>query len=139
ARGLKPLARVADAVASRSPTSLEPLRDEGLPDEVRPLVHALNGLLQRVDHGLDVQKSFIADAAHELRTPLTAVHLQAQLAERAATDAERRAALGDLKAGLERATRLSEQLLTLAREEPGVAERPFTPVDVHALARDVIQ
>ncbi len=79
-------------------------------------------------------------AAHELRTPLTAVHLQAQLAERAATDAERRKALADLKSGLERATRLSEQLLTLARTEPGVdaAERPEALVDLTALAREVI-
>src|SRR5206468_12653682 len=139
ARGLEPLERVAAAVGRRSPTQLEPLAERGLPGEVQPLVRALNGLLERLGEALAVQRTFIADAAHELRTPLTAVHLQAQLAERAATEAERRKALADLKAGLERATRLSEQLLTLAREEPGVAERPFTPVDVHALARDVIQ
>ena len=139
AQGFKPLERVAAAVAKRSPTLLEPLAERDLPAEVQPLVHSLNDLLDRLREALSSQRTFIADAAHELRTPLTAVHLQAQLAERAATDAERRAALGDLKAGLERATRLSEQLLTLAREEPGVAERPFTPVDVHALARDVIQ
>jgi two-component system OmpR family sensor kinase len=139
AQGFKPLERVAAAVARRSPSLLEPLAERGLPTEVQPLVRALNELLDRLREALAAQRTFIADAAHELRTPLTAVHLQAQLAERAATDAERRAALGDLKAGLERATRLSEQLLTLAREEPGVAERPFAPVDVRALARDMIQ
>jgi two-component system OmpR family sensor kinase len=71
---------------------------------------------------------------------LTAVHLQAQLAERATTDAERRRALADLKSGLERATRLSEQLLTLARAEPGVgiAERPVASVDLSILAREVV-
>jgi len=139
AQGFKPLERVVAAVARRSPSLLEPLPERGLPVEVHPLVRALNELLDRLREALAAQRTFIADAAHELRTPLTAVHLQAQLAERAATDAERRAALGDLKAGLERATRLSEQLLTLAREEPGVAERPFAPVDVRALARDVIE
>jgi two-component system OmpR family sensor kinase len=139
AQGLKPLQRVAAAVARRSPTALEPLPERELPSEVQPLVQALNALLARLREALSAQRTFIADAAHELRTPLTAVHLQAQLAERATTDAERRGALADLKSGLERATRLSEQLLTLAREEPGVAERPVAPIDLHALARDVIR
>jgi two-component system OmpR family sensor kinase len=66
------------------------------------------------------------------------VHLQAQLAERATTDTERAAALAELKGGLERATRLVEQLLTLAREEPGVSEVPPASVDLAALAREVI-
>lgn len=141
ARGLQPLERVAAAVSRRSPTLLEPLAERDLPREVQPLVQALNGLLRRLDHALCVQRTFIADAAHELRTPLTAVHLQAQLAERATTEDERRKALADLKSGLERATRLSEQLLTLARAEPGVdaSERPLQPTDLSALAREVIE
>lgn len=138
ARGLRPLDRVAAAVGHRSPSALEPLLETGLPQEVQPLVHALNGLLGRLSVALDAQRNFIADAAHELRTPLTAVNLQAQLAERATTDAERRQALAELKAGLERATHLVEQLLTLAREEPGVADRPALRVDMVDLARNVI-
>ena len=140
ARGLEPLERVAAAVGRRSPTQLEPLAERGLPGEVQPLVRALNGLLESLGKALAMQRTFIADAAHELRTPLTAVHLQAQLAERAPTEAERRKALSDLKSGLERATRLSEQLLTLARTEPGVdaAERPAALVDLATLAREVI-
>jgi len=137
-RGLAPLARLASAVAKRVPGGLEPVDEAGLPDEVRPLAQALNGLLSRLDRALDAQRAFIADAAHELRTPLTAVHLQAQLAERAATDAERDAALFALKAGLARATHLVEQLLTLAREEPGVAQRPFAPVNLTELARSAV-
>jgi two-component system OmpR family sensor kinase len=138
ARGLSPLERVAVALAERSPVALRPLNEVGLPNEVAPLVRALNALLDRLDHALDAQRAFIADAAHELRTPLTAVHLQAQLAERATTDAERGAALAELRAGLERATRLVEQLLTLAREEPGVNERPFVTIDLTELARQVL-
>ena len=138
-KGFRPLERVAAAVAKRSPSALEPLPERELPTEVTPLVGALNALLERLREALSAQRNFIADAAHELRTPLTAVHLQAQLAERAATAEERRAALADLKAGLERATRLSEQLLALAREEPGVAEKPFAAVDLTAVARDAIQ
>ena len=141
ARGLQPLERVAAAVSRRSPTQLEPLAERNLPREVQPLVQALNGLLQRLGETLAAQRTFIADAAHELRTPLTAVHLQAQLAERATTDGERRKALADLKSGLERATRLSEQLLTLARAEPGVegAGQPPQPVDLAVLAREVVE
>ena len=138
-KGFRPLDRVAAALAKRSPTVLEPLGEGGLPSEVTPLVRALNALLARLREALSAQRTFIADAAHELRTPLTAVHLQAQLAERASTDAERRAALGDLRAGLERATRLSEQLLTLAREEPGVTAIAFAPIDLRAAAREAIQ
>lgn len=141
ARGLQPLERVAAAVSRRSPTLLEPLAERGLPREVRPLVQALNGLLQRLEQALSAQRTFIADAAHELRTPLTAVHLQAQLAERAMTEGGRRKALADLKSGLERATRLSEQLLTLARAEPGVdaSERPLLATSLAPLAREVIE
>jgi len=138
ARGMAPLERLAAAVGRRSPRTLEPLPESGLPREVQPLVRALNGLLARLDGALDAQRAFIADAAHELRTPLTAVHLQAQLAERAGSDAERAAALAELRAGLDRATRLVGQLLTLAREEPGVTDRPLAPVDLAAVARSVI-
>jgi len=138
ARGLSPLDRVAADVARRSPGLLEPLAETGLPREVQPLVHALNGLLERLGQTLAAQRSFIADAAHELRTPLTAVHLQAQLAERADNDGERSAALAELKGGLDRATRLSEQLLALAREDPDVADRAFAHVDLAAIARAVV-
>jgi two-component system OmpR family sensor kinase len=138
ARSLRPLESLARDVEQRSPLLLTPLPESGLPREVRPLVLALNGLLARLDTAQDAQRAFIADAAHELRTPLTAVHLQAQLVERAGSDAERGAALGELKAGLDRATRLVAQLLTLAREEPGVQAAPFAPVALGDLARAAV-
>lgn len=138
ARALRPLDRLAFAVGTRSLRVLEPLPEAGLPREVMPLVHALNALLDRLDRALDAQRTFIADAAHELRTPLTAVHLQAQLAQRASTEDDRHAAFGELTAGLDRATHLVEQLLTLAREEPGLAERPIAPVELGELARSVV-
>ncbi|MEP7205799.1 MAG: ATP-binding protein [Casimicrobiaceae bacterium] len=138
ARGLEPIDRLAAQLSARSPRELEPLAEAGLPQEVTPLVHALNGLLARLDEARAAQRTFIADAAHELRTPLTAVHLQAQLAQRAIDGEERAAAFAELRSGLERATHLVEQLLTLAREEPGVAERPFGTVDLDALAQDVV-
>ena len=137
-RGLQPLDAVARAVGERSATALAPLADTGLPTEVQPLVRALNDLLSRLGHSIDAQRAFIADAAHELRTPLTAVQLQVQLAERAKTKEERSLAFADLKDGLKRAIHMVRQLLTLARQEPDVTGRPFAPVDLADVARQVL-
>ena len=137
-RGLAPLARVANAVGKRSPSQLAPLNANGWPREVEPLVDALNALLGRLGHALDAQRAFVADAAHELRTPLAALALQAQVAEREAAPEARQQALANLRGGLARATRVVEQLLALAREEPGVTSRPFELVEAPALARDVV-
>lgn len=117
-RGLRPLERLARAVGTRRPDSLAPLAAAGVPDEAQPLVHALNGLLGRLDQAMSAQRAFVADAAHELRTPLAALQLQLQLTERAVTEDERRSALADLRLGLQRATRVVQQLLTLARQAP---------------------
>ena len=137
-RGLRPLGQVARAVTSRSPSALDPLPERGLPAEVKPLVHALNDLLQRLKGALAAQRSFIADAAHELRTPLAALQLQAQLTERAQDSDARTAALTELKLGLQRTAHVVQQLLTLARQEPGGAERPLAPVRLGELARRII-
>ncbi len=137
-RGLKPLDRLARSVQQRTPDTLAPLADEGVPEEVQPLVASLNDLLARLKTSLDAQRDFVADAAHELRTPLTALQLQVQLVERAAEDAERSAALADLKRGLQRTTHAVEQLLTLARQEPGAVEHHPVPVSLSTLAREVV-
>lgn len=136
-RGLAPLSRIARAVATRSPASLDPLQTAGLPAETQPLVGALNDLLERLSKALAAQREFTADAAHELRTPLTAVKLQIQLLETARTPEEREAAFTQLKQGIERSAHLTEQLLTMARLEPEALERPFTAVSLDELARNV--
>ncbi|MEP6740241.1 MAG: ATP-binding protein [Caldimonas sp.] len=119
ARSLAPLDRLASEVRSRDGGSLAPLPVAGLPDEVEPLATALNALLERLRSSLDAQRAFVADAAHELRSPLTALKLQLELLRRAADPADRDAAREALAAGIERASRLVEQLLALARSEPG--------------------
>jgi two-component system OmpR family sensor kinase/two-component system sensor histidine kinase QseC len=135
---LAPLRRVAAAVRERDAASLAPLPTAGLPDEVAPLVAALNALLQRLAQALDAQRGFVADAAHELRSPLTALKLQLKQLERAADDGQRRAAGEALAGGVERATRLVEQLLTLARNEPGAPAAPLQPLDLAELAREAL-
>jgi two-component system OmpR family sensor kinase len=137
-RGLRPLEAVASAVQARTPAALQPLSDRGVPREVRPLVEALNDLLRRLGSALEAQRRFVADAAHELRTPLTALSLQVQLVERAASGEERAATLAAVKSGLARATRVVEQLLTLARQEPEAGGRPEAEIDLCELARLVI-
>jgi two-component system OmpR family sensor kinase len=136
-RGLAPLGRLAQALARRGPHSVEPLPEAGLPGELAPLVKALNGLLARLGEAFDAQRRFAADAAHELRTPLTALGLQLQLLERADTPEARATQLARLGEGVKRATRLVQQLLTLARVEPDAAEHRFAPVALDALARTV--
>lgn len=123
-RGLAPLDRLAAGVAARTPSTLEPFPVAGAPEEVLPLLHALNALLERLGAALAAQRAFVADAAHALRTPLTALRLQVQLAERATGEGERTAALAEVGAGLQRATHLVQQLLTLAREDPEAAPPP---------------
>lgn len=137
-RALKPLDAVTNAVKARSATSLPPLPEHSAPEEVRPLISALNDLLVRLERALETQREFVADAAHELRTPLTALKLQVQLAERATAPAERAAAFDNLKRGLERAAHLVQQLLTLAREEPSAGDRPMTEVELGELAAEVV-
>jgi two-component system OmpR family sensor kinase len=118
---LKPVARVRKQVASRQADDLSPVSEAGLPDEVRPLVQELNLLFGRVKTAFDAQQNFVADAAHELRTPLAALKLQAQGLERADGPEARQLAVSRLTAGIERATRLVEQLLVLARQEASAA------------------
>jgi two-component system OmpR family sensor kinase len=136
---LTPVARVRKQVASRQADDLSPVSEAGLPDEVRPLVHELNLLFGRVRTAFDAQQNFVADAAHELRTPLAALKLQALSLERADSEEARKVAVGRVTAGVERATRLVEQLLVLARQEAGAAEGAApAPVDLGDLARRTV-
>ncbi len=133
---LKPLDRLAQSVRLRKADALDPFSESGLPDEIRPLVIALNDLLARLRAAINAQQAFIADAAHELRTPLTAVRLQLQLAEKAEGADEKAAAFVQLRSGIDRAARMVEQMLNLARHEaaPAVREK----VALEALAREVV-
>jgi two-component system OmpR family sensor kinase len=135
-RGLAPIARLARVIATRTPSSMQPVT-VAVPEEVQPLVQALNELLGKLNAALQAQRQLVADAAHELRTPLAALLLQTQLVERANTEQERSVALTELKLGIERATRMLQQLLTLAREEPGAARSAFAPLRLDALLESV--
>ena len=131
---LAPLARVTQAARARGANALDALPTDGLPGEVAPLVDAFNGLLARLATAFDVQRSFVADAAHELRTPLTALKLQLGLLRDSAPGEQQDAAIARLRGGIDRAVHLVEQLLALARAEPGAAAAT-QPLDLGDLAR----
>ena len=132
-RSLAPVERVRRQLAQRQADDLSPVSDAQLPDEVQPLVSELNLLFERVQRAFDAQEHFVADAAHELRSPLAALRLQLQGLQRAGDDTARAAAIERLSAGIDRATRLVEQLLTLARQEASTAATE--PVDLRAVAQ----
>lgn len=135
---LAPLQRVVQATQARGADSLQALPDEGLPQELQPMVGAFNGLLERLAAAFETQRHFVADAAHELRTPLTALKLQIGLLQGTPAGAEQDAAINRLRAGVDRATHLVEQLLALARAEPGAAAAPLAEIDLAEVARQAL-
>jgi signal transduction histidine kinase len=137
-RGLAPLKQLRAEISRRDAGTLTPLETVYLPDEVTPLVATLNDLLARLESALNAQGRFVADAAHELRTPLAAVRLQAQLARQTRDPAEHEASLRQLMAGIDRASHLVEQLLQLARLEPGAWHDRRETVALDDLARQVV-
>ena len=126
---VRPLGRLGNAVAARQPQSLESLSTAGVPPEVLPLVTALNELFERMARLLATEQQFTADAAHELRTPIAGIRMQAQVAQGATNTQERATALQATVQGCDRATRLVEQLLQLARlDAEATPDRSSTPL-----------
>lgn len=131
---LIPLTTLADTLNRQTHMSLEPVDETDVPVEIRPLTNALNALLQRLGQALDAQRKFIADAAHQLRTPLTAVKLHADQAGTAKDPERITQAIVEVRASADRAVRLSNQLLSLARADPNEQIARFVDVDINALA-----
>ncbi len=114
-RGLRPLRRVAREVSRRDPENLDTIDVNNIPAEVQPLIAELNGLLQRLSHAIDRERQFTADAAHELRTPLAGLKVQAQVALGAGARSGKDKAIEKVLSGVDRASHLVDQLLTLSR------------------------
>lgn len=136
--GLQPLQQLIQEVKQRTANRLEPVAMVNVPEEVAPLVQALNDLFKRLDEAFESERRFTADAAHELRTPLAALKIQAQVALRSTDRVEQNAALENVLHGVDRATRLVEQLLTLARVDPETAVAGHKKIDLQALAASVM-
>jgi two-component system sensor histidine kinase QseC len=136
-RGFASLDGIARQIASRDPQQLQPVHPAAAPEEIRTLLEALNGLFQRVEHTLEAERRFTADAAHELRTPLAALQAQLQVAQRARNDEERDRSLSQLQSGLTRAAHLVDQMLHLARLDPESGLPDPQAVDLARLAEEV--
>ena len=134
--GLKPLRAMALSIRGRNTDTLQPLHLNPLPTDLEPMQTALNRLLVQVDDLLARERRFIADAAHELRTPLAILRIHAQNAQSAATQEQRREALDFLVNGVDRATRIGSQLLTMARIEPQLNNPVRSRVQLTELVRE---
>jgi two-component system sensor histidine kinase TctE len=144
ARGIRPLAELQSRIRKRESTDLSPIPEWDVPDEVAPLVGAINDLLQRLDRSVATQRQFLADAAHQLKTPLAGLRMQAELAARE-IDSGRgdpvtiRHSLHQIALSTQRAARMVNQLLAMAHaEDTGQALRRV-PVDLAELTREVVR
>jgi two-component system, OmpR family, sensor histidine kinase TctE len=136
-QGLRPLDRLRDEIAARSPKDLRPVSERDKPREVRSLIGALNQLLSRLGAAIVSQQRFIANAAHQLRTPLAGLKTHAELARREQSASELRSLLDMIAGETQRTSHLVNQLLTLARAEPSEAPSG-QPVNLHDIVgRDV--
>jgi two-component system sensor histidine kinase QseC len=136
--GLAPLRQLAASIEKRDPDALGLLEIESVPEEVAPVVRALNDLLVRVQDALERERRFTDAAAHELRTPLAALRIHADNMVRATTDAERMQSMGRLRQGLERASKLAEQMLAYSRTQDSTDREQPAPIDLPALVREAV-
>lgn len=134
----KPLERTAREVSGRTADDTHPIRIDGVPSEVKPLVEGFNTLLVRLEASIARQKTFMADAAHELRTPLAAMMLQLGNLRRAEIDPEVAERLDDLNGGMRRASDLIDKLLTLARSDATIRPRLTTEVELDTVVMQAV-
>ncbi len=137
-RGLMPLDLLAGELAARNAQSLQPVSEQ-VPAETLPLVQSLNALLARVAESLAREQRFTADAAHELRSPLAALKVQAEVLAMSSDEAEQQHHLGNIHESIDRANRLTEQLLTLARLDPMQALPDAQPIDWQRIGHQALQ
>ncbi len=141
-RGIKPLNSLQYRIQQRKPDDMSPIPLSQVPEELSPVVMSFNNLLLRLEHNMQVQKRFVADAAHQLKTPLAGLRMQAELAHSAVNDIERGKSLDNITRGTRQATRLVNQLLALARTEALAAQGssdslPKQRLDLSELVREV--
>lgn len=137
-RGMNQLKRIAFDLGERRHSNFTPIAETHIPEEVKPITEALNKIFEQIKTAFDMERRFTSDAAHELRTPLAALKTHAEIALAASNDNERRQALRQIVRGVDRATRLVEQLLTLARLDPDTGLANTKRFDLFIVAERVI-
>ncbi|PUA17414.1 sensor histidine kinase [Glaciimonas sp. PCH181] len=138
-RGLSPLSELQQRIRARRPDDLSPIDSGQVPEEISPLVRSLNDMLARLSHTIQTQKRFIADAAHQMKTPLAGMRMQSELALRQTDGQDIRRSLEQLAKSSDSATRLVNQLLSLARAENQTQENTsLSSIEISDLAREVV-
>jgi two-component system, OmpR family, sensor histidine kinase TctE len=139
ARGLSPLSELQNRIRGRRSDDLSPIEVGHVPEEITPLVHSLNDMLERLSQTIQMQKRFIADAAHQMKTPLAGMRMQSELALRQNSAEEIHKSLLQLAKSSGAATRLVNQLLALARAENQTPQtKPFVSLELGELARSAV-
>ncbi len=144
ARGIQPLAELQQRIRRRQVTDLSPIDDGNVPDEVAPLVAAINDLLLRLDASIATQRHFLADAAHQLKTPLAGLRTQAEVAAREIESGQTdpallRHSLLQIALSSQRAAHMVNQLLAMARAEDGGEVLRRVPLDLAVMTRAVVR
>jgi two-component system sensor histidine kinase TctE len=137
-RVLAPLLRLSGEVEVRKPDDFRPFSVAALQAELDPLVRALNDYMMRLAAQLDAQRRFTANAAHQLRTPLTLLRTQASFALRGADEKERYEAAEAILATTQQITRLTNQLLSLAKAEPHGQPPRRETIDLVTTTREIL-
>ena len=143
ARGIRPLAELQQRIRKRESTDLSAIAEGDVPEEVAPLVRAINDLLQRLDKTIATQRHFLADAAHQLKTPLAGLRMQCELAAReidsgGGDPASMKHTLRQIALATQRAAHMVNQLLAMARAEDSGQAARHQHVDLAAITRAVV-
>lgn len=143
-RGIAPLNELQQRIRHRESHDLSPIDEREVPEEVSPLVRAINDLLMRLDHSISTQKHFLADAAHQLKTPLAGLRTQAELAQREIDAGQRdpqalKKSLQQIARSSQRAARMVNQLLAMARAEDAAQAQTHQPVNMARVATEVVR
>ena len=143
ARGIAPLNQLQQRIRNRDSSDLSPIDAAQAPEEVSPLVRAINDLLARLDHSMSAQKHFLADAAHQLKTPLAGLRTQAELAQRQIDAGEHdplalKKSLQQIARSSQNAAHMVNQLLAMARAENQEHSAHRQPVDLARLATETV-
>ena len=136
-RGLKPLRVLKDGLSIRSQFDLSPLSEDNEPTELRPLVKAINDLLARLRMDLEFQQRFVANAAHQFRTPLAGLKTYIYAAKRQPSNDRMSNLLDQIESGTDRMSRLSNQLLALAKADPANKLGTYDSVDLNLIVSEV--